>query len=71
MPRTRRPRHKGEPGYLYETFYSRRNVSSPGEGVRQAVNGNYRTERLEKAVRFNDNVTNKALLADAYAGAGR
>ena len=56
---------------LYETFYSRRNVSSLAEGVRQAVNGNYRLERLEKAVRFNDNVTNKVLLADAYAQAGR
>lgn len=57
--------------YLYDTFYSRRNVSSLAEGVKHVVNRNYRVEQLEKAVRFNDNVTNKTRLADAYAHLGR
>jgi hypothetical protein len=57
--------------YLYDTFYSRRNVSSLTEGVKHVVNRNYRIEQLEKAVRFSDNVKNKTRLADAYAQAGR
>jgi hypothetical protein len=57
--------------YLYDAFYSRRNVSSLAEGVKHVVNRNYRIEQLEKAVRFSENVTNKTQLADAYAHAGR
>jgi hypothetical protein len=57
--------------YLYDTFYNRRNIQSLAQGVREAVNSNYRVEQLEKAVRFADNITNKTNLANAYVGQGR
>lgn len=52
--------------YLYHNFYNRNTVQTLADGVKGVVNSNYRTEQLEKALRFNDNVTNKTNLADAY-----
>jgi hypothetical protein len=57
--------------YLYHNFHSRNTVQTLAEGVKEVVNSNYRTEQLEKALRFNDNITNKTNLADAYVGLGR
>jgi hypothetical protein len=57
--------------YLYQNFYNRTTAQSLAEGVKVVVNSNYRTEQLEKAVRFNGNVTNKTNLADAYITLGR
>jgi len=57
--------------YLYHHFYSRRNMETLAQGVQQVVNSNYKIERLEKALRFADNITNQINLADAYVEIGR
>lgn len=57
--------------YLFDQYYSRRNISSITETVKEVVNSNYKTERLERAQRFSDNTTNKINLADAYMEIGR
>jgi hypothetical protein len=57
--------------YLYHNFYNRDTVQTITQGVKGVVNSNYRVEQLEKAVRFNDNLSNKINLADAYVTLGR
>jgi hypothetical protein len=57
--------------YLYHNFANRSTVQTLAEGVKEVVNSNYRTEQLEKALRFNDNITNKTNLADAYVKLAR
>jgi hypothetical protein len=57
--------------YLYDTFYSRRNVHTLTQGVKQVINRNYRIEQLEREVRFSGNVASKTRLADAYTENGR
>lgn len=57
--------------YLFDQYYSRRNISSLSETVKEVVNSNYKTERLEKALRFSDNTVNRLNLADAYMEIGR
>src|SRR5690348_3670026 len=57
--------------YLYHHFYNRNTVQTIAEGVKVVVNSNYRVEQLEKAVRFNENITNKTNLADEYVKLGR
>lgn len=57
--------------YLYDNFYSRRNVSNLTEGVKGVVNSNYNIEKLEMTLKFSDTFINKTNLADAYASKGR
>jgi hypothetical protein len=57
--------------YLYDTFYSRRNVQTLTQGVKQVINRNYRIEQLEREVRFSGNIASKTRLADVYADNGR
>lgn len=57
--------------YLYHNFYNRRNIQSIAESVKTVTNSNYRLEQLEKAVRFNNSLANKTMLADAYLHLGR
>jgi hypothetical protein len=57
--------------YLYDAFYSRRNINSITETVKAVVNTNYHLEKLEKAYHFSDNVRNAVNLADAYVQYGR
>jgi len=57
--------------YAYHHLYSRENVQTITQSVKEVVNSNYRIEQLEKALRFSDNVTNKLSLADAYMQYGR
>jgi hypothetical protein len=57
--------------YLYHNFYNRNTVQTISQGVKEVVNSNYRVEQLEKALRFNDNLSNKVNLADAYVKIGR
>ena len=57
--------------YIYHNFYNRNTVENLAEGVKGVVNSNYRIQQLEKAVRFNENITNKTNLADAYVNIGR
>lgn len=52
--------------YLYENFYSKRLISNLSEGVKALGNSNHRVEQLERQVKFNDSLTNKVNLADAY-----
>lgn len=57
--------------YLYYNFYNRKNIQTLAEGVKGAINSNYKLEQLEKAVRFSNNFSNKMNLADAYISYGR
>lgn len=57
--------------YLYDAFYSRRNLNNIAEGLKQVVNSNYRIEQLERDVKFSNNAKNKILLADEYILYGR
>jgi hypothetical protein len=57
--------------YMYDTFYSRPNVNSLTEGVKELVYSNYAVEKLEKEVKYSETVTNKTNLADAYTERGR
>lgn len=57
--------------YLYDAFYSRRNLAGITETVQAAVTSNYKIEKLEKEWQFSDNVATKTRLADAYAEVGR
>ena len=57
--------------YLYQNFYSAKNIQTLTRGVKQVVNSNYKIEQLEKALQFVDNYANKINLADAYMEAGR
>jgi hypothetical protein len=57
--------------YLYHNFGNRRNIQSIAESVKTVTNSNYRLEQLEKAVRFNNSLANKTMLADAYLHLGR
>src|SRR4051812_13448934 len=52
--------------YLYDNFYSKHKLQSISEVAKNLVNSNRRIEQLERDVKFNDNVTNKVNLADAY-----
>lgn len=57
--------------YLYDNFYSRRNINNLTEGVKGLVYSNYALEKLEKEVKFSETITNKINLADAYTERGR
>jgi hypothetical protein len=57
--------------YLYENFYSRRNVSNLQEGFKGLIYNNYEVEKLEKAVKFSESFNNKVKLGDAYTERGR
>src|SRR6187402_50163 len=57
--------------YAYHHLYSRENVQTITQTVKEVVNSNYRIEQLEKALRFSENVTNKINLADAYMQVAR
>jgi hypothetical protein len=53
--------------YLFvRCFYSRRNVASLTEGFKHVVNSDYRLQKLEKQVKFSDNIKNRILLGDTY-----
>ena len=57
--------------YLYDAFYSRRNVGTIAEGLKQVVNSNYKIDRLEREAKFSNSTKNKIDLADAYLENGR
>jgi hypothetical protein len=52
--------------YLYDSFYSRRNMQNLTENIKGVVYSNHAVEKLEKAYRFSDTFINKVNLADAY-----
>lgn len=57
--------------YLFDEYYNKRNISALTETVKEVVNSNHKTERLEKALRLSDNTKNKLNLAAAYMEIGR
>lgn len=57
--------------YLYDAFYSKKNLAGAAEVVKDAFVSNYKIDKLEKEWKFSDNVATKTRLADAYAEAGR
>jgi hypothetical protein len=57
--------------YLVQNFNSTSTIKSLEENVKAVVIGSYKTEQLEKALRFSDSVKNKIDLADEYVNIGR
>jgi len=57
--------------YLVQNFNSASTIKSLEENVKAAVISNYKTEQMEKALRFSDSVRNKINLADEYVSIGR
>ena len=56
--------------YLYQNFYTRRNIENLSETVKHVMNSNYKIEQLEKQLTYSDTVSNKIQLADEYAAIG-
>jgi hypothetical protein len=52
--------------YLYQTFYSKRNLEVLKEGVKANLNSNYKIDKLEKEIKFSDTVFNRISLADEH-----
>jgi hypothetical protein len=57
--------------YLVQNLNSTSTIKGLEENVKAAVISNYKTEQLEKALRFSDSVKNKINLADEYVSIGR
>jgi hypothetical protein len=57
--------------YLYDAFYSRRNIEGIGEGVMRLVNPDYDVKKLEREVEIADTISNKLNLANAYINSGQ
>jgi hypothetical protein len=57
--------------YLYDNFYSKRNVESISEGLKKIVNSNYEIDNLERELKIADTYKNKLNLSDAYFKVGR
>ncbi len=57
--------------YLIHILMGRSAISIPGETSVEAAVSNYHIGQLENAVEFNDSISNKEALADAYVDAGR
>lgn len=52
--------------YLFDHFYNRQNINTITENVKGVLITNYKIDRLEKEVRFNDSIKNRLNLAEAY-----
>jgi len=52
--------------YLFDTFYSRRNVENLTEGVKTSLITNYKLEKMEREITFSNTVTKRIALADEY-----
>lgn len=52
--------------YLFDTFYSRRNVESLAEGVKGGFINNYKIQKLEREIVFSNTVSKRIELADEY-----
>lgn len=57
--------------YLYDNFYSKRNVESISEGLKKIVNSNYEIDNLERELKIAETYKNKLNLSDAYFKVGR
>ncbi|MFT5147553.1 MAG: hypothetical protein ACI81Y_000299 [Glaciecola sp.] len=57
--------------YLYNHFYSRRNITDLKEGMKEVVNTNYEIVKLENDLAFANSITNNTRLADKYLEMGR
>jgi hypothetical protein len=56
--------------YLYFHFFNRVTVDVVSDNITKVINTNYKTESLEKEVKFSDTVANKTLLANEYMNIG-
>lgn len=52
--------------YLYDAFYSKKNVEDIGLGVKKIFNPNFNVEQLERELKLADTNQNKINLANAY-----
>jgi len=56
--------------YLYDTFYTRRNVDNLAETLKSSFVSNYKIDKLEKQLSFSDTVSNKVELAAEHQRVG-
>lgn len=56
--------------YLYENFYSRKNLQNIKEGVKSTIVSNYTLDKLEKQVKISNSVANRKALADEHIRVG-
>jgi len=52
--------------YLYDTFYSRKNLENLTEEVKSSLSNNYKIKKLEREIVFSDTVSKRIELADEY-----
>ncbi|MFM2393578.1 MAG: hypothetical protein RLZZ546_1560, partial [Bacteroidota bacterium] len=57
--------------YLYDAFYSKKNVEEIGIGVKKIFNPNFNIEQLERELKLEDTNQNKINLANAYLESGK
>lgn len=57
--------------YLYSNFYSRRNLDTVTEGVKETFVKNYTIDKLERNLKFSNTFSNKMELADEYHKVGQ
>jgi len=56
--------------YLYDTFYSRDNISTIKEEFKSRLVSNYTIDKLENELQFSDTFTNRLRLADEHLNVG-
>lgn len=57
--------------YLYDTFFTQRNLENLSEGLKSVVNSNRKVELLEKQLKFANTLNNRLALGEAYLEIGR
>lgn len=57
----------GTIAYLYVHFASLKNLENVSETIKSTVNKNYEIDKLMKDAKYSDTITNRIMLADAYA----
>ncbi len=56
--------------YLYDTFYKRDKINDLKEEVKSTLVPDYKTNKLEKHLKYTDTVSNRIILADEYSRKG-
>lgn len=56
--------------YLYDTFYKRDKLNTLKEEVKSTLVPDYKTNKLEKDLKYTDTISNRIKLADEYARKG-
>ncbi len=60
----------GSAFYLYDTFYRRDEINDIREEVKNTLVSDYKTNKLEKHLKYTDTVSNRVILGDEYTRKG-